>query len=87
MKYVMQMNRSEATERLAKLDGRELQPHEGFNRSNEGNWVIPIKNENDEVVASVEVFYLGAAKKRAAFESPDPEGQAIAQQIASQFNR
>lgn len=86
MSYTMKFARSETTERLAALDGRTLSSHEGFNRSNDGGWVIPIRDEAGEVVASVEVFFRGKAKRGAAHNAPDPEGQKIAQDIANQFN-
>jgi hypothetical protein len=85
-KYTMQITRNEATVKLAELDGRTLEPHEGFNRNNDGHWLIAIKDDQGETVGTVTVFFLGKAGKRSAYCAPDPEGQAISNEIAEQFN-
>lgn len=86
MKFTAKFERSDITIRLAALDKRELAPHEGFNRENDGSWMISIRDENDEVVGRVTVDYKGTAKKKDAWNSADPEGQAIAFALVEQIN-
>jgi hypothetical protein len=84
--YHAEMNRSQDAVKLAALDNRTLEPHEGYNRGNDGAWVIPIKDEEGETVARIEVFFRGNAKKSQAFTAPDPEGQQIARAIVERMN-
>lgn len=86
-KYSMELTRQEAAIKLAALDGRTLEPHDGFSRGNDGNWILPIRDGEGEVVGTAQIFFLGKAKKGAAYCAPDPEGQRIANEILAQFNR
>lgn len=82
----MELNRDENAVKLAKLDQRTLEPHDGFSRGNDGNWILPIKDESGEVVGTAQIFFLGKAKRGQAYCAPDLEGQRIANEVLKQFN-
>ena len=87
MKYTAKFERSEVSAALAALEKRELTPHEGFNRTNDGGWLIAIKDPSGETVGTLEVFRRAEGSKRSAYMMPDHEGQAIAFALAAQINR
>lgn len=56
----------------AKITGKELLPHEGYFRDNDGGWFV---------AGVAKVFYKGTDKK--GYGKPDDEGQANARLIAA----
>jgi hypothetical protein len=69
-------------EEQAKLTGEALQPHEGFNRTNGGDWIITDETGRQACI----VPFRGTAKRGQLWNAPDPEGQALARLIVEKFN-
>lgn len=86
-KYIAKFERHENAVKLADIQKRALEAHEGFNRGNDGNWIVPVYDNSGEVVGRMEIYFRGKSKRGQAFLAPDPEGQQIAQSIVVQFNR
>ena len=72
--------RQEIYEQSAKLTGKSLAEHEGFFRDNDGAWAIVGPDESGRVAVAT---FKGKAKRGAAWNAPDPEGQANARLIAA----
>jgi hypothetical protein len=80
------LNRLDSAEEFARLQGKELLPHEGYYRTNSGAWIVTCTQTDEEgfqVGSPVcEVTFKGSAKRGEAYKAPDPEGQANARLIA-----
>lgn len=68
---------------MAHLQHRELEAHEGFFRENDGSWII-VDSEGERFCS---VHFHGKANRGAAWNAPDPEGQAICRLIVEAVNR
>jgi hypothetical protein len=81
------LNRLDSAEEFARLQGKELLPHEGYYRTNSGAWIVTCTQTDEEgfqVGSPVcEVTFKGSAKRGEAYKAPDPEGQANARLIAA----
>ena len=80
--FPLTMERRETTIQLAQLEGRELEPHEGFNRSNSGGWIIT----DADGYGIIEVRFQGKAKRGKEYDAPDPDGQELARAIVESMN-
>lgn len=70
--------RMDSYEQMAALQGKPLAEHEGFFRTNGGDWSVG----TDEGPVAQAIF-KGKAKRGQAWCAPDPEGQANARLIAA----
>jgi hypothetical protein len=70
--------RMEGFEERSRILGRELSEHEGYMRSNDGDWMVVW---SDGGLASVQ--FKGKAKRGQGYQTPDPEGMANARLIAA----
>lgn len=79
----LKLERNDATVELARLQGRELEDHEGYPRDNNGDWVI-LWEDGGRMGT---VCFMGKAKRGEAYRAPDPEGLAIARRLVSLWNQ
>jgi hypothetical protein len=75
-----ELRRNPDYEKLAAMQKRELGIHEGYQRENNGDWIIV--DETGTRVALASFRGQGQTKRGSAWNSPDPEGQANARLIA-----
>ena len=71
---------------LARLQGKTLDPHEGYFRENDGSWIITYGDPDDmesDCGQVCRVTFQGKAKRGEAWQAPDPVGQATARLIAA----
>lgn len=66
---------------MAKLEKRELAPHEGYFRDNDGTWIAWDNREGN-----VRVSFRGNAKRGQGWNAPDPKGQQIMREIVRAVN-
>ena len=78
----LKMERREGLTFLAKRQGRELEPHEGYLRGNDGSWRIC----DEDGYGVITVLFQGKAKRGQAYDAPDPVGQAMAFRIIELWN-
>ena len=79
----LQLRRNPDYEDHAKLLGKTIADHEGYPRDNDGAWILTDESGN----RAVTVAFRGKAKRGQAWNSPDPEGQAMANRIVESFNQ
>lgn len=70
--------------KLAELKGVPVEDHEGYSRTNDGEWCVVYDDEEGGVFCTVN--FHGTAKKKERWNAPDPEGFAIAQKIVQLWN-
>jgi hypothetical protein len=63
---------------LARLQGKELETHDGYFRENDGSWIVT--HESGQIAR---ITFHGSAKRGQGYMAPDPEGQANAHLIAA----
>jgi hypothetical protein len=78
----LKMERHNGAEKLAKLVGVPLAPHDGYLRENNGDWIIC----TEDGVGIIRVAFQGTAKRGEGYKSPDPVGQAMANRIIDLWN-
>ncbi len=68
----------------AELTGKTLEDHDGYFRTNGGDWIVSRVDDDGETGGQIcEVAFRGKAKRGEAYKAPDPEGMANAHLIAA----
>jgi hypothetical protein len=81
-KLPLRFERQEIYVESAALTGKELLPHEGYFRDNDGSWSI-ISATGDRALT---VPFTGTAKRNERWNAPDPKAQEFARLIVTAVN-